>query len=136
VPEDPSKPVDLHLALFYGICHEICVPAEAELSLHIPAGSSLPGSSEISAALAAVPRDASERRPRDPVLKMSKASLEGDRPKLVLEAVYPDAADSGDMFIEGPNGAYLPLPVKIAEKGNTVRFAVDLTKGAEVEDLH
>lgn len=135
VPEDPSKPVDLHVALYYGICHEICVPAEAELSLHIPVGATLPRSPEISAALAAVPRGASERRPRDPALKMSEASLEGDRPKLVLEAVFPDAAVSGDMFIEGPDGAYVPLPVRVAEKGDTVRFAVELTQGADVEEL-
>lgn len=134
-PEDPSKPVDLRLALYYGICQDICVPAQAELSLRIPAGTTLPGSPEISAALAAVPRASAARQPRDPELKSSEAHLEGDRPTLVLEAVFPESAASGDMFIEGPDGAYVPLPVRVAEMGDTVRFAVDLAKGAEVEEL-
>src|SRR5690606_660002 len=134
-PKDPSRPVDLRLRLYYGICQEICVPAEAELSLRIPAGVTLPGSPEISSALAAVPRDAEKRQPQDPVMTLSEAHLDGDRPKLVLEAVFPGSASSADMFIEGPDGAYVPLPVRVAERGDTVRFAVDLTRGADVEEL-
>lgn len=134
-PEDPGKPVDLRLRLYYGICQEICVPAEAELTLRIPAGATLPGSPEISTALAAVPRASAERRPHDPELMSSEALLEGDQPKLMLEAVFPGSAASADMFIEGPDGAYVPLPVRVAEQGDTVRFAVDLSQGAEVAEL-
>ena len=36
--KDPSSPIRLALALDYGVCAEICVPARAELSLDLPPG--------------------------------------------------------------------------------------------------
>ena len=36
-PKDATKPIDLKLAIEFGVCREICVPAEAKLSLSIPA---------------------------------------------------------------------------------------------------
>ena len=35
-PKDPSKPIDVQLALDYGVCKDICIPAEAELTLTVP----------------------------------------------------------------------------------------------------
>lgn len=134
-PEDPAKPVELRLVFSYGICREICVPAEAGMSLPIPPSVTVPESPEVIAALATVPRRADERQPHDPELKSGEARLEGDRPRLVLEVEFPEAAASGDMFIEEPDGAYVPLPVRVAEQGDTVRFQVDLTQGAEPEEL-
>ena len=32
-PREPAKPVDLELKLDFGVCREICIPAEAKLSL-------------------------------------------------------------------------------------------------------
>ena len=34
--EGPGKPIDLRLSLEYGVCKEICIPAEAALSLECP----------------------------------------------------------------------------------------------------
>ena len=36
VPKDPSQPVALALALEFGVCREICIPAEAKFSLTLP----------------------------------------------------------------------------------------------------
>src|SRR5882757_3501074 len=39
VPKDPSRPVALALALEFGVCREICIPAEAKFSSTLaPAG--------------------------------------------------------------------------------------------------
>ena len=133
--KDPTRPVELRLSLDYGICREICVPAQAKLTLPVPADGPAASSPEIAAALAAVPRPSAERQPQDPDLRVSKAHLEAEKPKLVLEAVFPAAAASGDLFIEAPNGIYVPLPARIGEEGNRVRFEVDLTQGAEPEAL-
>lgn len=134
-PKDPAKPVELRLSLSYGICREICVPAEAELALTIPAGAIIPASPEITAALLAVPRGPDERQPDDPSLVSNEARLDGNSPKLVLQARFPGAAASGDMFIEGPDGAYVPLPRRTTEQGDTAWFEVDLTQGVEPEEL-
>ena len=123
--ENDSAPTVLHLSLLYGICREICIPAEAELTLTIPAETTVPSSSQITAALAAVPR--LERRAEDPELVSREARLGAQPPKLVLEALFPDAADSADMFIEASNGAYVPLPVRTGGQGDKVRFEVGLS---------
>lgn len=134
-PQDPAKPVELRLSLDYGICREICVPAEAKLSLPIPAGATVAASPQITTALEAVPRSVEERQPHDPELKVREAHLGTDKPKLILEAVFPGSAASGDMFIEAPDGVYVPLPARVAQQGDRVRFEVDLTQGAEPEEL-
>ena len=133
-PKDPAKPVELRLNLSYGICRDICVPAEAQLALTLPANATVPGSPEIASALAAVPRGPGERRPGDPELVSSRAQLEGDRPKLMLQARFPGSAASADMFIEETDGAYVPLPAKVAERDDIVSFEVDLSE-AEPKEL-
>ncbi|MCL4767958.1 MAG: hypothetical protein KJZ80_17170 [Hyphomicrobiaceae bacterium] len=134
-PRDPAEPVELRLSLDYGVCREICVPAEARLSLSIPAGATAASSPEIAMALAAVPRKAGERNPQDPVLRKAEAHLGADRQRLVLEAVFPAAAASADLFVEAPEGIYVPLPRRIAEHADAVRFEVDLAQGSEPEAL-
>lgn len=126
--KDPAKPVELHLSLDYGICREICVPAQAKLTLPIPAGGGAVSSPEITSALAEVPRASAEARPQDPKLGLAKADLGGKKPRLVLEAVFPASAASGDMFIEAPDGIYLPLPKRVAHQDDKVRFEIDLTE--------
>ncbi|MEL7048872.1 MAG: protein-disulfide reductase DsbD domain-containing protein [Pseudomonadota bacterium] len=36
-PIDPSSPMELRLGFFYGVCKEICIPAEGRLSVNVPA---------------------------------------------------------------------------------------------------
>ena len=127
-PEDPSKPVELRLAISYGVCREICVPAEAKLALPIPAGGIGVGSPEIATGLAAVPRSTAERQASDPELKAGEAHLGSERPRLVFEVRYPASAASGDLFVEAPDSSYLPLPVRTSAQGDTVRFEVDLSE--------
>ncbi len=38
--QDPGKPVGLALKIDYGVCKDICIPAQAELSLKLPAKAS------------------------------------------------------------------------------------------------
>lgn len=66
-PADPKKPVVLHLALDFGICKEICIPARADLSVELPrpVRPSTPGTSTTSrssASTASPPRPRSARR--------------------------------------------------------------------------
>jgi DsbC/DsbD-like thiol-disulfide interchange protein len=137
-PKDPTKPIDLRLTVDYGVCKEICIPAEAALSLAVAPpqkGSGVP--TEITEALARVPAPESERRPNDPILKDVHAELGGAKPHLVLKAEFPGGADHADIFIEAPPGLYVPLPKKIADDGKGhATFEVDLSDGViDVKDL-
>lgn len=132
---DPKKPVVLNVQLEYGICREICVPAEARLSLTIPPGSAAAIPAALASAVALVPAKAATAKPADPTLKSAAAQLTGDKPKLVFEIAYPGGTAGADLFVEAPDGIYLPLPRKTGEAAGTLRFEVDLATGLEAKDL-
>ncbi|MFV0475820.1 MAG: protein-disulfide reductase DsbD domain-containing protein [Pikeienuella sp.] len=54
-PADPARPMRLSLSAFYGVCEDICVPAEASLSIEIAPGAPEEGAGPIRAALNALP---------------------------------------------------------------------------------
>lgn len=133
-PADPSRPVGLRLAIQYGICREICVPAEAQLELPLPSAAA-PMPDEITSALQRVPRSGGRLEPLDPRLERITARLEGSQPKLVLEALFPQGAGTADAFIEAPDGLYVALPAKASVEGDVVRFEVDLTQSSSPDEL-
>ena len=91
--KDPGKPIDLRLSLEYGVCKEICIPAEAALSLAVSPekGSEVPD--ELATALKQVPAPEAERRPGDPVLKHVVTELSGAKPSIVLDAEFPSGSE-------------------------------------------
>jgi len=134
--KDPAKPIDLRLSLEYGVCKDICIPAEAALSLTIApeTGSDVP--EELAAALKQVPAQDGERRPGDPVLKRVVSELGGSKPNIVLEAEFPSGSEHADLFIEAPPGLFVPLPKKTADDGaGRVTFQADLSDGVDLEAL-
>jgi DsbC/DsbD-like thiol-disulfide interchange protein len=133
--KDPAKPVKLNLAMEFGVCREICVPAEAKLSLNLPTASTPPPPA-LTAALDMVPRKGADRRPGDPELKALRATLTGDKPKLEIDVAFTGDGAGADVFVEAPDGIYLNLPRKIgANAGPLQTFEVDLATGIEVGDL-
>jgi DsbC/DsbD-like thiol-disulfide interchange protein len=135
-PKDASKPINLRLSLDYGVCKEICVPAEATLTLTVPPKAASAPSGELTDAMKLIPLPANARRPEDPALKSVHADLTGSKPRLLIEAEFPSGSDHADIFIEGPNELYVPLPKKIGDaKGQLVTFEVDLSEGVDVQDL-
>ena len=134
--KDPAQPIDLRLALEYGICREICVPVEATLSLLIApdkVAGTLP--SAIAAALDAVPRAAEARRKTDPELLRATAALLGQRPGFVLEAAFPGGTAGADLFVEIPNGPYVGLPRRVRKAESVLRFEMDLAQEISPEEL-
>jgi DsbC/DsbD-like thiol-disulfide interchange protein len=139
-PKDPTKPVDLKLAIEFGVCREICVPAEAKLNLSVPVSGNVGRDrvvfDTLTATHAAVPRKAADRRPTDPELKSVTATLTGDKPSIVIEAAFPGGTTGADLFLESSDGVYLPMPAaKAAITGNVARFTVDLSTGVEPAEL-
>ena len=60
VPFDPAAPLDLDLALAFGVCADICAPAEARLAARIAPDAPEEGRARIEAALAARAESAAE----------------------------------------------------------------------------
>jgi DsbC/DsbD-like thiol-disulfide interchange protein len=136
VPADPARPIVLKLTLEYGICREICVPAEAKFELTVAPGAVTLLQPELAAALGRVPRAAATGGSDGPSLMRATASLTGTAPRLAFEVKVPGGVAGADLFIEAPDGIYLPMPARIAESApDTVVFAVDLTRGVEIERL-
>lgn len=130
---EPGKPVALRLKVEYGICKEICVPAEANLSLDVPAGFAAPVPAEVVAALARVPGPPAAGTPS---LASQTLTLTGDKPQIAFEAVYPGSGGHADAFVEASDGAFVPLPRKAGppHEGRQA-FVVELapTEAAELK---
>ncbi len=135
-------PIDLKLALNYGICREICIPAEASFTLDIPAtGPSNdpadPVAAALAAALASVPSAPGASRPADPRL-IEAHVRKGERGPVLEFLVDAAGADpaSVDLFAEGPDGSYVPQPRRSrATSGTRVPFELALSDAAELADL-
>jgi len=136
-PRDPAKPVELEIGAEFGVCKDICIPVELKLALDVPAAAGqLAPSSPLAKAVDRVPRLEGNRRANDPTLVRTQSDLTGASPRLTLEARYPGGTKGADMFIEAPDGLWIPLPKRTADvSGDVVRFQVDLSDGADVGDL-
>jgi DsbC/DsbD-like thiol-disulfide interchange protein len=127
-PSDGAKPISLRLAFAYGVCRDICIPAEAEMTLLVPpdGGGAAP---EIGKALEQVPRADPDRRARDPKLIRSTVERGEAKPRLALDAEFPGGTSAAQAFVEGPDGTSLPLPEKAARAtGDQARFTVELAE--------
>jgi DsbC/DsbD-like thiol-disulfide interchange protein len=137
VPSDAMKPVGLKLVMDFGVCREICIPAEAAISLTLlPSQLEGDASPALIAALERVPRPQANRRASDPELTRVTASLDGERPRLSIEARFPGGDQGADVFVEAPDGLYVPLPKRLADAADgTLRFEVDLSRGGNAREL-
>jgi DsbC/DsbD-like thiol-disulfide interchange protein len=121
---DPAKPVSLALALHFAVCQAICVPAEATLTLTLPAAP-VPDADDalVRAALAKVPSATAG------VLAVSEAKLEpvrqGEGYELMVRLDGTGAGDA-DIFVEGFADAYFgrPRPLEAAARSAAYRLPV------------
>jgi DsbC/DsbD-like thiol-disulfide interchange protein len=149
VPKDPSRPVGLALTMEFGVCREICIPAEAKFSLTLaPAGMLGKPSAAMLAALERVPRALTSRRADDPRVMRAAAFLEGGAPHLTIVARFPQGDRGADLFIEAPDGLYVPMAKRLPDIGEggeprpeadsgsgLVRFEVDLARGGNAHEF-
>jgi len=137
VPQVAAEPVDLHLALEFAVCREICIPAQASLELKLPALASLGAPAPaLAAAQARVPRGKGSQRATDPQLLGVRSALSGPSPSLEIDAKFPGGGAGADLFVEGPEGIFVPMARKLPADGNgRVRFLVDLARGGNAEEL-
>ena len=64
------------------------------------------------------------------------ASLDGGAPRLSIEARFPQGGRGADVFVEAPEGLYVPLPKRLPDAADgTLRFEVDLSRGGNAREL-
>ncbi|CAN0067575.1 unnamed protein product, partial [Phaeothamnion confervicola] len=125
--DNVSKPVELALDFEFGICREICVPAEAKLKLVIPPTLAVMPP-ELAASYQKVPQPAPNA---GAILKSAKAILTGATPAITLDLAAGAAGGKLDLFAEVVEGAFLPVAQKSGEPAQGIqRFRIDL-KGVE-----
>jgi DsbC/DsbD-like thiol-disulfide interchange protein len=134
-----DQPVVVELALEFGVCRDICIPAEAKLSLVIaPAAAHGTPSAALRAAWERVPRPVAVRRPGDPEVTGVTALLSGPTPQLHVAARFPRGSAGAELFLEtgAEDDVYLPLPKRLPDEADgTARFVVDLSHVTNVPAL-
>lgn len=130
VPQDKTKPVTLKVKAVYGVCKDICIPAEAELSVTVPAEPE--DAPQLAQALATVPVMSPDPK-KDPIVAGWRLDTAGGKAKLVLDVSDPSGAD-GDAFLFSEDGLYMPMTTKISTGAKTV-FEAELTEGASLKEL-
>lgn len=137
-PKNASEPVDLKVDFAFGVCADICIPAEASMQLKVPTDMSRKMPREIVTALDYVPREANSADTNGPKLLASKADFSGKTPSVVLDVAFPGGAEDGDVFAMAPDGIYFPMPKRVKgpdDAADVARFHVDLREAFDLEEL-
>lgn len=117
VPVDPGKPVGLAVTLGYAVCHDICLPARADLRLALDRAPA-PEAARVRDALRSVPRPAAigAPGPAPAVLAVTAPDADGG---FTVRASLP--ASGGTLFVEAPEGwAYAAGPATPDGPGRAV----------------
>jgi DsbC/DsbD-like thiol-disulfide interchange protein len=127
-----KAPVALAMSLSFGVCKNICVPVEVELN-----GACFTDSrNDIATNVEAVPREPGQRLDSDPNLIAVTGSVTAAVPRLAIDVDFGAGATDTDLFIEAPEGLYVPLPARAApDAKGRARFTVDLSKVLDAKDL-
>lgn len=111
-PNVADGPTNLALSIQVGLCSDLCVPMNADLSLDIPSGGNRDLGSEmlIDRDLALVPARATETFG---IKAIDHAKGKDGAPdRLSITALIPDGYGKKDLFVEGPDDWLLPLTQK------------------------
>ena len=125
VPGRAGEPVRLALKLEYGVCKDLCIPAEASLALDVT-GTPGPESGLIDEAMAQVP----EPKPLGGVGEPSILSVVPATGGSTLEVNVAATASKPQLFVEAPDGWYLAAreggsPPLLGERASA-SFTVDV----------
>jgi DsbC/DsbD-like thiol-disulfide interchange protein len=134
-PEREGEPVELKVNVDYGLCKTLCIPNQAVLSLALPPSLAAGEGNALllQRYLALVPKPVEQGGL--PAIGTTEAKLDGDRPELVIEALFPPGAIATDLFVEAPN-AFVPVPKPKAElELGKQSFIVHFNSKAEAEAI-
>jgi DsbC/DsbD-like thiol-disulfide interchange protein len=131
-PADSTQPVHLKLNLFYAVCDDICVPAQAKVDLELSFSSANPSDiALLQRFIAQVPRR------KHPELAIHSASVQMSDGKPVLSIVVKGIAapDEADIYVVGMNSAYFRQPVIVDNNVDTTRYGLHVDGIKTPEEL-
>jgi DsbC/DsbD-like thiol-disulfide interchange protein len=131
-PEREGEPIELKLAVAYGLCMNLCIPNDVSLGLALSADAALDRGDALllETFLARVPKPAAPGAL--PRVEGVAANLDGPKPELLVEALFAPDATGADLFIEaGETFVPVPMPLTPLADGKQ-RFAVSFASPAEV----
>ena len=125
VPQSPDKPVTLRLSVRYGICKDLCIPRESEISLDVPAEDE--GRAVVETKDAAMLRLALSLVPV-PLEESDRVTIgwrENAAPVLEvrLQGCGRDC-EPPTLVVDGPGGVWFGVP-EVAREGDTLRYAME-----------
>jgi len=133
---DPALPVGLALNFQYGVCREICIPAEANLVLRISPDHMRVMPSQLAEALRLVSAQGVAAGESSPYIKRIEMRVQKAKPALVLDARFPQGIAGADVFIEALDDIYLPMAQRVSQPSpDVLRYRVDLSNGIDISAL-
>ena len=134
--DSTARRIGLAVDFQYGVCREICIPAQARLALAVTPNALRSMPPQLVSAIARVPRLQSQATEMSPRLARVDAQLTGAKPAIAIDVAYPGGAEGGDVFVEAGGEIYLPMTQKLKQLSDgTVRYVIDLSKGVDVKAL-
>jgi DsbC/DsbD-like thiol-disulfide interchange protein len=132
-PEHEGEPVELKLAFEYGLCKNLCIPNEVSLELGFAPDDGKGDATLLENALALTPKEAAPGLL--PAVENVTADLDAPKPKITIDAVFPQGARGTDLFINGEE-TYVPVPKPAGPVADgKQRFIVDFGSAAEATAL-
>ncbi|MEP3275363.1 MAG: protein-disulfide reductase DsbD domain-containing protein [Stappiaceae bacterium] len=134
-PEDPALPIRLKAQMSYGVCEEVCIPADATLEGQVGPEQKVDTvtAEMIMRAMADLPSPASADAP----VKITDITVEngtGSPPRLTITAQLADEATVPDLFVVAPEGSYISLPQLIEQSQKEARWGLSLEGLAATEE--
>lgn len=131
LPGDPAADVTINARGLVGICEEICVPVQFQLSLLDSAtgATSFEAAQAINIGQSRLPEKSSNS------FTVEDIAFDAGASKLVVSARVPAGVKSAQLFLEGPARWYLEPATPVDMADNTARFEVSLPAGASLDDL-
>ncbi|WP_298724157.1 protein-disulfide reductase DsbD domain-containing protein [uncultured Ferrovibrio sp.] len=127
VPQQKGQPLDLDLALEYGVCKEICILREDRLTHRLSHGMNAPADIQSSAAVLVARWQAKVPQPAEQagIRLVSRHSTPGEL-GITLESDLP--LSQPDLFIEGPSEAWFSRPeVSLSPDRRQARFVFSVS---------
>jgi len=123
VTKNADKAVTLRAEINYAVCEKLCIPVQANAELPFTSVASTEDSA-LFAALDTVPKPANVGDPNPLTIRDVKR---GDKSKVLVDVVSPEAKDVS-LFVEGPTPDWsLPVPELVEHSPSGVkRFAFEL----------
>ena len=104
-PQQPGKPVRLHLKIAYAVCEKLCVPAEGRAELTLGPGNST-SNPELTTAEARIPKQVTAAQAG----LTARRNTSGPKPMVAVDVAAP-AGQPVALFVEGPTPQWaLPIP--------------------------